>query len=422
MSLPIAASTTASIRSTAVAIDPSLGGARLIGLATATPPGIIDRQTALAMAISLSTHVGGVPQSLATQQKVVRRLYHRGGVSTRASVLVNPDNPTGSAGQLLSEFYPPTTGPEDRGPTTWTRMRRFEIDAPPLAMRAVRRALADAGIDGSQITHLVTVTCTGFWAPGLDVTLIRQLSLPADCERVQVGFMGCHGAINGMRTAAAIAESNPRAVVLLVCVELCSLHYQYGFQTDRLVSGSLFADGAAAAVITGGNLPLSSAPDASPATDALPTRATGRIVATGSWLIGDTEDWMTWTIGDHGFEMTLSNRVPSIIRAQLRPFLERWLAGSGRTMDQIGGWCVHPGGPRILQSVQEACGLSDEKLVASRTVLREHGNMSSATMLFILERFRRAQLAGPYLMLGFGPGLEIEVALIDCENRPSDVG
>ena len=240
------------------------------------------------------------------------------------------------------------------------------------------------------------VTCTGFNAPGIDIELIDRLGLPATTERVQVGFMGCHGAINGLRVADGLVAARPSSRVLMCCVELCSLHLQYGLDADSVVSNAIFADGASAMVLESGQAPI----------------GLGTIQATGSCLVPESRDAMTWRIGDNGYAMTLSAQVPGLIEQELKGFLSEWLAKQGETIESIGGWAAHPGGARILSSVETALDLPEDALEVSRSVLSDHGNMSSATMLFILERFLARNQPKPWLMLGFGPGLEIEVALI----------
>jgi predicted naringenin-chalcone synthase len=208
--------------------------------------------------------------------------------------------------------------------------------------------------------------------------------------------MGCHGAINGIRAGEGLVSANQGASVLICSVELCSLHYQYGHETDRIVSCALFADGAAAVVL--GNDQSSS--------------GIGDAVASGSYLVPDSRDAMTWRIGDNGYVMTLSPQVPRLIEDHLAEFLSDWLADCGESISSVGGWAVHPGGMRILSAVESALDLDSDDLETSRGVLSDHGNMSSATMLFIIDRFVARNQPKPWLMLGFGPGLEIEVALI----------
>ena len=364
------------------------------GLGTAVPPHRIGRQAAAAAAGQLSCIDS-------RQTRKVEALYRRSGVQTRGSVLLEaaPDE------TVTQEFYPAAISADDRGPTTSRRGKRYAAEAPLLARQSSAAALKTSGVDASEITHLVTISCTGFNAPGFDIALIDDLGLPLTTQRVQIGFMGCHGAVNGLRAADGLIAANPGARVLLCSVELCSLHYQYGYDADRIVSGALFADGSAALVLS-----QQDATAESPV--ARNANGFGQVVATGSYLVPESRDAMTWIIGDHGFEMTLSATVPGLIQQQLKGFLTEWLAQYGESIDSIGGWAVHPGGARILSAVEAALSLDSSTLQASREVLAEHGNMSSATMLMILQRFGERQQPKPWLMLGFGPGLEIEVALI----------
>jgi predicted naringenin-chalcone synthase len=209
--------------------------------------------------------------------------------------------------------------------------------------------------------------------------------------------MGCHGAINGLRVAQAFLDADPQARVLMCAVELCMLHYFYGWEPEKVIANALFADGAAAVV----GVPERLAPD-----DAW------RVTATGSCIIPDSRAAMSWTIGDHGFEMTVSKRVPRLIREHLRPWLDSWLGGYGLRREAIGSWAIHPGGPAILDAVAEALELNDEQLAASREVFAAHGNMSSPTVLFIIEHLRGQPTPLPCVALAFGPGLIAECTLI----------
>jgi predicted naringenin-chalcone synthase len=264
-------------------------------------------------------------------------------------------------------------------------MERYDREALPIALEACRKALGGT----TDVTHLVTASCSGFRSPGVDIGLIRGLGLPATTQRTLVGFMGCHGAFNALRVARAFVEADPRARVLVCAVELCTLHYQYGLDAATLVANGLFADGAAAVLATADD-------------------ADWTLAANGSVLLPGTDEMMTWEIGDHGFAMGLSGLVPEAIGSCLRPWLEEWLGSHGLSLDQVGSWAVHPGGPRILTAVEESLGLQLEE---SRAVLREYGNMSSPTILFVLERLRRAGAALPCVALGFGPGLTAEAML-----------
>jgi prepilin-type processing-associated H-X9-DG protein len=271
----------------------------------------------------------------------------------------------------------------------------YRREAEELSVRAAQSALDGAGVGPGAITHLVTVSCTGFQAPGVDLALTRRLSLPPGVARTHVGFMGCHGALNGLRVARAFTSADPAARVLLSATELCSLHFHYGWDPQKMVANALFADGSAAVV----------------------GAATGpagawRLLASGSTVLPESADAMTWTIGDHGFEMTLSKQVPGLIRRHLRPWLSGWLAALGLDLAAVGSWAVHPGGPRVLDVVEEALGLGGTALAVSRGVFADYGNMSSPTVLFILERLARAGAGLPCVALGFGPGMTVEAALL----------
>jgi prepilin-type processing-associated H-X9-DG protein len=217
--------------------------------------------------------------------------------------------------------------------------------------------------------------------------------------------MGCHGALNGLRVARAFVEADPNARVLLCAIELCTLHQQYGWNPDQIVANALFADGSAAAVC----VPASEEHDSEEALSSL---------ASASMIVPETEDLMSWRIGDNGFQMGLSPRVPDVIRSTLRSWLNGWLATKGVEMEQVGQWAIHPGGPRILQACVEALEIEPDAIAASRAVLAEYGNMSSPTILFILDRLRRQGAPGPWVLLAFGPGLTIEAALVAPTLKP----
>ncbi len=359
----------------------------IAGIGTAVPGNRLTQKEAAAIAREF-LHAGD------EQLRLLPVLYRRTGVRARHSVL------GGWSGEQLAAgggFYGRSRAEGDRGPTTGARVERFVAEAAPLAAAAAEGALAEAAIDAERITHLVTVSCTGMSAPGFDLELAKRLGLSRHLARSHIGFMGCHGAMNGLRVARAFVEADPRARVLLAAVELCSLHLYYGWDPEKIVANAIFADGAAALV---------GVPGAEAAADSW------QVEASGSHVIADSEDEMTWKIGDHGFEMTLSARVPDLVGPHVRPWLESWLAERGLAVEEVGSWAVHPGGPRILSAFQGAVGLDREALADSWEVLAEYGNMSSPTVLFIVDRLRRRAAPRPAVALGFGPGLTIEAALI----------
>jgi predicted naringenin-chalcone synthase len=356
------------------------------GIGSASPPNFVSQDDAGAMAREYGC-------TSDEQLRQLKALYRMTKVRKRHSVVLDSGSDPGPATQ---SFFPPMRGAADRGPTTAQRMARYESEAPALGARAARAALGDAGLAPHEVTHVVSVSCTGFAAPNFDLGLVRELGLPRTVARTHVGFMGCHGALNGLRVARAYAESDPDACVLVCAVELCSVHYQYGWHGDWLVSNAIFGDGAAALVAAG------RAPEGTPA---------WRLQANGASLLEDSAELMSWRIGNHGFEMALSARVPGVIERELRPWLDRWLGEQGVSVDRIATWAVHPGGPRILESVAAATGIGQADYAISQEVLGEFGNMSSPTILFILERLRQRGAPLPCLAIGFGPGLAVEAAL-----------
>lgn len=358
------------------------------GIGTQVPEHSILQAEAAELAVSFVEPGGG-------RERTLRALFRKSGLKKRHSVLLET-----TSGELAARqsFYPPTRGPDDQGPATSVRMARYELEAPPLAADAARRALADAGMEPSEITHLVTVSCTGFFAPGLDATLVELLGLSRGVERTHVGYMGCHGAMNGLRIGSSHTGSNPEAKVLICSLELCSLHLAYDWDPDDMVANAIFGDGAAAVVGTSSS--ASDGPDS------------WNVTANGTVLLPDSGDAMSWRIGDNGFRMTLSPRVPNLIQTHLEGWLRGWLSDNGLALEEVASWAVHPGGPRILNAVEEALGLEKSATAVPRAVLSEFGNMSSATILFIMQRMRAADAPRPLVALAFGPGLVVEAVLI----------
>ena len=361
--------------------------ARVFSIGTAVPETALSQESAAAHALA----VGGTHKKEALRTGALRALYRRAGVRSRGTVLP-------SAGFELSDFY---RADAPLGPSTAERMRIFRSHAGRLAEQAVRIALARSPIEPSQITHIVTVSCTGFDAPGIDQFLMRQVGIPVSARRINVGFMGCHAAVNALAVAESFARLDPINRVLVVCIELCSLHFSYADDTERRVANALFADGAAAAIIGVDENPETSAP---------------AIARFGSILIPQTEDLMGWQIGDHGFEMNLSPTVPGVLAKAVPSWIHALLGEEGYTTNDIAGWAIHPGGPRLLTALVEALGLPRGADAESRAVLAEHGNMSSATVLFIIERIlqHRADRSDglPLLAAAFGPGLAGEVMIL----------
>src|SRR5262245_687641 len=384
------------------------------GIGTATPPDRVGTEEAIALArvlagpdVRMSTWLGPI--------------YANSGVSNRFQIIGGAAKRDALAGTTHSGSpFLPTRDNDGVGPTTGQRVRVYAEEAGPLAVRASSAALAESDFPPDSITHLVTVSCTGFVAPGIDFALITQLGLKPTVQRTHVGFMGCHGALNGLRVANAFATAEPRARVLVCAVELCSLHYYYGSAADKLIANAIFADGAGA-VVGARDEPNPPTPFPNREGGVKPPSLLGKgvgglgsawsLLASGSCLIPGSADDMGWTIGDHGFEMSLSRRVPGLIAKHLRPWLESWLGDNGLSLADVRSWAAHPGGPKIVSAVEESLALSTEALAPSRAVFAEYGNMSSPTILFILKRLRELNAPRPCVALGFGPGLVAEAAL-----------
>ncbi len=301
------------------------------------------------------------------------------------------------------DFFPPTWSMEP-APTTQERNAKYREAVLPLAEDVARRALIDADLEPGDVTHVIAVSCTGFFAPGFDIELVKRLGLPADTRRTFIGFMGCYAAFNGMRVAHSFCQSHPNARVLLVCAELCTLHLQIDDSLESAIVNALFSDGAAAAVLAG-------VPDDEAAGEL--TYADGR-----ARLDNNSMEDMTWDIGNTGFMMGLSSRVPNVIAAQLPDYLDDLLTPHGLTAEDVDFWAIHPGGRAIVDKAQEIFDLGDAAVHDSLEVLRLHGNMSSPTILFVLKRIldRRStdSTNGKIrtgVALAFGPGLTIEGAL-----------
>ena len=337
----------------------------------------IPRITAIGTAVpSCDVHARYTDWALAQlegkrEAAVFARMQARGGIAHRYSVLTGVD-----AAMDFGSFYMS----DDGSPGTAARMTRYAEAAPQLAQAAIARL---PSLDG--VTHLVIASCTGFMAPGLDQVIARQLGLAQDVERVSIGFMGCYAGITTLRTAAHIVRSQPQAKVLAIALELCSLHLQETDNLERLLAMGQFADGAAAALVS--------------------AEGDGLTLGEGmSATLAESDELITWHVGDTGFAMHLSGAVPGrLAEAMDGAELQATIMGE----DAPAHWAVHPGGKSILDAVERGLDLSSDALDASRSVLHDFGNMSSATVLFVLERLMR-QRPESGVALAFGPGLAME--------------
>lgn len=358
----------------------------IIGIGTAVPKELITQDDAARLAVQLAG-------TFSSHSSAVRTLYRKAGVKKRHSAIITSSTNGKPATQ---DFFTVAELSTPRGPTTGERMRRYESSAIDLATAAAVAALREANTLPQDISHLVTVSCTGFSAPGVDMALVERLNLSRRISRTHVGFMGCHGALNGLRTAAALSCTKPPNKVLMCCVELCTLHHQYAADPPQIVANALFGDGAAAVI--------------GMANSSIQRR--WQIAEHFSYIVPDTSELMAWRIGDNGFEMCLSPQVPDVIEGSLRPWLAEHLARHALGIHDVKSWAIHPGGPRILTAAADSLEIDHSHLEPSRTILEQYGNMSSPTVLFILQDLRRRGNSLPCVALAFGPGLTIEAALI----------
>lgn len=315
-------------------------------------------------------------------------LYKHSGIHSRHSALDDFDQ------QDCRNFsFFPNSENLEPFPTTKARMDVYRRIAPRIASEAVRDCLEKSNSSISSVTHLIIVSCTGMYAPGLEIDLIHRLGMKGAVERYAIHFMGCYAAFTGLKMADRICDSDPRAKVLVVSVELCTLHFQKDYTEDNLLSNALFADGAAAALISKEPKGI-------------------KIQDYQSNLYQEGENDMAWGIGDFGFEMKLSKYIPGLLEKgihQLKEGLEERF-----TISQIQNFAIHPGGMQILNKVEKAFGVQPEQNKHAHETLKHYGNMSSATILFVLMGIMDdPSLQGRVLAMGFGPGLTLETLLLD---------
>lgn len=276
-------------------------------------------------------------------------------------------------------------------PDTAARMRLYQQAAFDLAARALENL--DIAPERSRITHLILTSCTGFYAPGLDLEIVERLGLDPGVERTIVGFMGCYAAMNALKLARHIVRSEPRARVLVLNLELCTLHLQETDDLETVLSFLIFADGCAACLVTAEPHGL-------------------ELKSFHATVLPGTGDQITWSIGRSGFDMLLSGRVPATIASRL-PQAIRGILG-GRPQGEIRFWAVHPGGRSVLDAIEQALRLEGHDLGYSRSVLRDYGNMSSATVMFVLRAIAGAAVTGPGCAMAFGPGLTVESMVFEA--------
>ena len=336
----------------------------------------------------------------------LRALYRVSGIEHRYSVLPDYGRTNGNY-----TFFPNTPGLEPF-PSVGQRMAVYRREALPLATEAVRDCLRQVpDVAPASITHVITVSCTGMYAPGLDIELVQALGLRPNVRRTCVNFMGCYAAVNAVKLADAFCLADTRARVLIVSVELCTLHVQKSAEEDHLVSNALFGDGAAAVLVQAVPLP-----------NGAPSLV---LQAFHCGLEPDGYDDMAWHINDFGFEMTLSSYVPKLIQRGIRHLTDGLLDSLPLQLADIRHFAIHPGGRKILETIEAELGLTRADNRHAYRVLRDYGNMSSATVLFVLRDVLAyatpADHGAPVLSFAFGPGLTMEAMLLEMSCEPKIV-
>ncbi len=327
-------------------------------------------------------------------KRKLKFLYNQSAIDTRYSVL--PDYSLNAADW---KFYPATENLEPF-PNIELRMKWFNKTAPALTVKAIENCIENK-IDRKEITHLITISCTGLSAPGLDLQVVEAMNLSSGIFRTSVNFMGCYAAIHGLKLADVFCKQDKSAKVLIVCTELCTLHFQKENTIDNITSSLLFGDGCAAVLVMHDD-----------------TKEDGiRINNFYSEIAFKGKKDMSWQISSSGFLMTLSGYVPDLIEQDFNKLLINALKNAGCKMDDISHWCMHPGGKRILNAIEKGLNITSLDLKHSYSVLKNYGNMSSPTILFVLKEImdsikkneeKKANIFGA----AFGPGLTLETFIL----------
>jgi len=354
--------------------------AGILGIGTALPEHRIEQKD---VASRLAVALADEPDS----RRWAKRIFNQCGVETRYTCEPNLLEPVEGCRYLYSTS-------SENVPLTRERMDKYKAAAIPLGIEAATRALEDAAVAPAEISHLITVSCTGQFLPGLDVRIVQQLELHPGVQRIPLVFQGCAAGLKAIQMANAIVRSDPNAKALIVCVELCTLHFQPSAKRDDLYAASFFGDGASACIVGSSDF------------------GNGDLFELGegeSVLLPGCSEEMIWEVGNTGFDLYLSPQIPRLLELHLGKAAERVLASDERP--DI--WAIHPGGRGIVDAVQKLYGLSDEQVSYSRSILRDYGNLSSATIIYVLhairEGYRNTLQTSRGIALAFGPGITAEI-------------
>lgn len=334
-------------------------------------------------------------------KRKMKFLYHQSGIETRYSVLPDYGLPANDW-----VFYPAAENLEPF-PDIELRMEWFNKTAPQLSVSAIEKCMAGK-IDKAEITHLITVSCTGMCAPGLDLQVMEAMGLPKNIYKTSVNFMGCYAAIHALKQADMICRNDKNAKVMIVCTELCTLHFQKNNSVDNISSSLLFGDGSAAVLVMHDD----------------DTLAGLCIEDFYSEVAFKGKKDMSWELSSTGFQMTLSGYIPDLIEEDFNSLAQNALQHASCKKEDITHWCIHPGGKKILTAIQKSIDIPAESLQHSYTVLKNYGNMSSPTVLFVLKEImdelantanlpvRRADKKATIFGAAFGPGLTLETFIL----------
>jgi predicted naringenin-chalcone synthase len=358
---------------------------KIVSIATAVPA-FCHRQD------DLFEFAGKVYCPTAEENRKLKFLYRHSGIDERYSVIPDYSN----VGMNAEKRFFPDNATLEPFPTIEQRMKWYQEEAVALSKNAIQKCI-DGYITPKDITHLITVSCTGMSAPGLDLQLMESMKLPETIMRTSVNFMGCYAAVHALKIADAFCKADPKANVLVVCTELCTLHFQKEPTIDNITSSLLFGDGAAAVLIQGKN-------------------ATADGISIDNFYSSVSfkgKKEMAWEISSTGFLMTLTGYVPDLIKEDFAQLVIAALNASGKKQNEVTHWCIHPGGKKILETIAKSLNLENEDLKHAYNVLRQYGNMSSPTILFVLkEMLNECRINKPEqaVLFGaaFGPGLTME--------------
>lgn len=324
------------------------------------------------------------------EKRIIHHLYANSGIDTRYSVIDDFSNRNTPA--LFFNGQGATPGTKSRNDLYIKQGRKLFVEV-------AEKLLKNSSFESEDITHLVTVSCTGFYAPGPDFDIIQSLGLDPSIERYHLGFMGCYASIPALKMAQQFCTADENATVLMVSVELCSIHFQANSKMDNLLSSTVFSDGGAGAIVSKNT----------------PDYPHFRINGFASSINKKGADDMAWSIGDTGFNMILSNYIPELLKEGMDDFLLDVMNQFKISHDEIQRWAIHPGGKAILDKLENSTSVPKGKIEASRKVLAEYGNMSSATILFVLQELMNQtseKSEENTLVMAFGPGLTLESTLL----------